>query len=132
MPETPPSDLLCLDIPCDQHAPAVVRGALAELEQDEWSPADGLLVASELVTNAVLHSGSAADHTLNVRASLRGDCLRISVHDPGTSGEEAPPRDPGPHEVDGWGLRVIDQLAERWGAGRPDGYRVWAELPIRR
>lgn len=132
MLEPSSSDLLCLDVPCNENAPAVVRGALAELEPGQWSPADGLLVASELVTNAVMHSGCAADHTLNVRASLRGERLLISVHDPGLSGEDAQPRDPERPEPGGWGLRIIEQLAERWGAERPDGYRVWAELPIRR
>ncbi len=132
MPERPSSDLLCLDLPCNDNAPAVVRGALAELEDDTWSPADGMLVASELVTNAVLHSGCAADHTLNVRASVRGEHLVISVHDPGLSGENAQPRDPQHPEPGGWGLQIIDKLAVRWGTERPDGYRVWAELPIRR
>jgi anti-sigma regulatory factor (Ser/Thr protein kinase) len=127
----PPLELLSLDIPCDPGAPAAVRGALAEFDEDDLSLADGILVASELVTNAVLHSGCAADHRVRVQASLRGDRLLISVHDPGISGESAQPRHEGHSELGGWGLRIVEQLAQRWGSERPDGYRVWAELAVR-
>lgn len=86
MPDRP-SRLVSPDIACDWNALAVVRGALAEFEQDGLSLADGLLVASQLVTNAVLHSGCAADHVIGVRASLQRDLLLISVRDPGLSGD---------------------------------------------
>jgi anti-sigma regulatory factor (Ser/Thr protein kinase) len=127
-----PLELVSLDIPCDRHAPALVRGALAEFEDDDLSLADGMLVASELVTNAVLHSGCTADHMVSVRARLRRDRLLISVHDPGISGESAEPRRSERPELGGLGLRVVEQLAQRWGSERPDGYRVWAELAVRR
>jgi anti-sigma regulatory factor (Ser/Thr protein kinase) len=127
-----PLELLSLDIPCDRNAPAFVRGALAEFDDGELSLADGMLVASELVTNAVLHSGCTADDVVRVRASLRRDRLVISVHDPGISGESAQPRRSEHRELGGWGLRVVEQLAQRWGSERPDGYRVWAELEARR
>ena len=50
---------------------------------------DVALVASELVMNAVLHSGCTTDHLLNVRASLDPEGLLISVQDPGISGTGA-------------------------------------------
>lgn len=91
-----------------------------------------MLVASELVTNAVLHSGCASDHRLKVRATLQRDRLLISVHDPGISGASVQPRRPEHSALGGWGLQIAEQLAERWGSERPDGYRVWAELAVRR
>jgi hypothetical protein len=69
---------------------------------------------------------------VRVRASLQGDLLLISVRDPGFSGETAQPDRSEPSEVGGWGLRIVEQLAQRWGTERPDGYRVWAELAVRR
>ena len=129
MPDRP-SNLLSLDIPCDRNAPAVVRGALAEFDEDGVSLADGILVASELVTNAVLHSGGTADHRVNVHASLQQGRLLISVHDPGLSGETAQPNRFEQSKVGGLGLRIVEQLARRWGTERPDGYRVWAELEL--
>jgi serine/threonine-protein kinase RsbW len=123
------SDLLRLDLPCGPEAPAAVRQALADVDESGWLLGDAMLIASELVTNAVLHSGCSADHTVNVRASQRGNRVVIAVHDPGISRQPAEPRGAG-SSFGGWGLRIVDQLADRWGTERPDGYRVWAELAV--
>lgn len=149
-----PIELLSMDLPCDQHAPGTVRRALAEAASGCQRIEDGLLVASELVTNAVLHSGCGTNHNIQVRAQVLDDRLQISVHDPGIAKQEAAPRPPAPatqptepsraagdpntavlsagaeSRLGGWGLRIVDQLARRWGAERPDGYLVWAELAL--
>ena len=70
------SELLSLDIPCDRHAPGAVRDALGEVHDGGWQLDDGLLVASELVTNAVRHSGCVPDHTLQVSVDLARGALR--------------------------------------------------------
>ncbi|MDQ6605724.1 MAG: ATP-binding protein [Actinomycetota bacterium] len=124
------TEILSLDVPCDQHAPAAVRDALGEIHNGAWSLDDGLLVASELVTNAVRHSGCAPDHVLQVSVDLARGGLVISVHDPGISKCSAVPRAGDDEEPGGWGLRIVEKLATRWGAERPNGYRVWAELPV--
>ena len=123
-----PADVLSLDVPCDLHAPGVVRDALAQAHSGEWSLDDGLLVASELVGNAVRHSGCGDSHQLTVDVGLRDGNLLIAVHDPGLSGRLAEPKLMPVCEPGGWGLRIIEQLSVRWGTERPDGYRVWAEL----
>jgi anti-sigma regulatory factor (Ser/Thr protein kinase) len=128
----PTSDeLLSLEVPCDVRAPVIVRDALAEVHDGGWSLDDGRLVASELVGNAVRHSGCADQHQLRIEVSRREGRLVISVHDPGLSGQAARPVDDDRSEPGGWGLRIIRELAVAWGAERPDGYRVWAELPAR-
>jgi anti-sigma regulatory factor (Ser/Thr protein kinase) len=89
-----------------------------------------MLVATELVTNAVRHSLATADDCLDVRIIQEGERLRISVRDPGTSGRTARM----PDQPDAWGglgLMVVDQLAASWGSQRhSDGYEVWAELRL--
>lgn len=147
-----PIQLLSLELPCNEHAPATVRQALGNAGAALALLQDGLLVASELVTNAVLHSGCEEDHRLRVGARVVDGRLLISVHDPGITRQDATPRweasapeatqrpqpstdgavsatgvSPGAR-VGGWGLRIVDQLARRWGSERPDGYCVWAEL----
>ncbi len=122
-------DVLSLEVPCDPRAPKVVREALAAAYEGGWSLDDGLLVASELVTNAVRHSGCVVAHKLQVDIGRRRDRLLISVHDPGLSGGGAEPVRPERSEPGGWGLALIERLCLRWGSERPDGYRVWAELP---
>jgi anti-sigma regulatory factor (Ser/Thr protein kinase) len=89
-----------------------------------------MLVATELVTNAVRHSLASADDHLDVCVGMEGDRLRISVRDPGKSGRAArvaDRRDP----WGGLGLMVVDQLASSWGSQRhSNAYEVWAELPL--
>jgi serine/threonine-protein kinase RsbW len=109
----------------------MVREALAGVHDGRWSLDDGRLIASELVGNAVRHSGCGVDHRLRVDVSRRHGRLLISVHDPGLSGKAVSPGDGDPSEPDGWGLRIIRELSEAWGTERPDGYRVWAELAAR-
>jgi anti-sigma regulatory factor (Ser/Thr protein kinase) len=125
-----PTEVLSLDLACDRHAPATVRDALARSGRMGQLLEDGLLVASELVTNAVRHSGCAADHVLQIRVRRREDHVLISVHDPGLSDHSAEIGRGDPSQPGGWGLRIIERLARRWGAERPDGYRVWAELAL--
>jgi len=121
-------DLLRLQVRCDVYAARHVRKRLAGvLGEDGSSVEDACLIATELVGNAVRHSGCDEEDVLDVRIARNGRRLLISVHDPGLSGNHAVPRDD--DEPGGLGLQIVDSLAERWGAERPDGYLVWAELP---
>src|SRR5438309_11194284 len=94
---------------CDEFAPGAVREAMTTLSDLGWVVGDAMLVASELVTNAVRHSRCTEDDLLSVCVSLNGR-LRISVLDPGASGGEAETTDP-PVELGGLGLKVVEQLA---------------------
>ncbi len=80
------------------------------------------LVATELITNAFLHG----EGDITLRASLRGDVFRLEVVDEGTGNapaiREQPEGDGG-----GWGLRIVDTLALRWGAFEGTTH-VWADL----
>ncbi len=85
---------------------------------------DVTLVASELVTNALLHGEG------RVELSLRTDRdrVRVEVLDQGSDAViEIRERQPG--MTRGWGLQIVDQLSERWGS--LDGTtRIWAELSL--
>lgn len=122
-------DALSFEMPCDLRAPAAVREILARLHDGGWSLNDGQLIASELVANAVRHSGCADEHRIRVDIARRARHLLIAVHDPGLSAHTAQPVSADPSEPGGWGLQIIDRLSARWGSERPDGYWVWAELP---
>ena len=124
-----PTELLSLEVPCDRDAPGTVRQALLDIESLGWVLADAMLVASELVTNAVLHSGCLNEHVLKVRACLHDRRIRISVWDPGLSGKTAEVGSV-ERDVGGWGLQIVEQLAAKWGTERGDGYWVWAEMPL--
>lgn len=124
----PDTDVLSLEVPCSKHAPAAVRRSLAAAHTGEWSLDDGLLVASELVTNAVQHSGCHQDDRLRIEVTRRDGNLVISVTDPGLSGGQAEPGRPTRMSPGGRGLQIIQRLSVRWGSRRDAGYRVWAEL----
>jgi anti-sigma regulatory factor (Ser/Thr protein kinase) len=122
--------ILSVEVPCDRGAARTVRGALTRMDWRAGVNADVLIVASELVNNAVVHSGCVSDDVLDVRATLSVDRLVFSVRDPGASDHDAVARVDGDSETGGWGLRIVDQLAARWGSHRDDGYRVWAEMAV--
>jgi anti-sigma regulatory factor (Ser/Thr protein kinase) len=123
------SELLRRVLPCDATAPHLVREALAALDALQPLPTDALLIASELVTNAVLHSGCDASDEVEVVAESLPGGLRIEVSDPGRSGS-APSLKPHTEKPGGIGLQIVDSLARRWGAERGGRMRVWAELPL--
>ena len=75
------------------------------------------MVVSELVTNAIAHG----DGDIVLRTELREDAVRIEVVDQGS----------GRFRADGgWGLRIVDALAARWGAHEGSTH-VWADVPVR-
>jgi signal transduction histidine kinase/DNA-binding response OmpR family regulator/anti-sigma regulatory factor (Ser/Thr protein kinase) len=86
---------------------------------------DVQLLVSELVTNARRHGRPPAELRL-LRAA--GEIL-IEVHDCGST--LPTPRNAGPAEESGRGLRLIAAMAERWGT-RPDvdGKSVWCTVRI--
>jgi len=122
--------LMALTLPCAPSASAVVREELRHLDEIGWILGDVMLVASELVNNAVVHSGGSPHDELQVCASRREDRLMVSVRDPGISGQSAGPRPATDLQAGGWGLQIVEALCEQWGEERNDGYLVWAALSL--
>jgi serine/threonine-protein kinase RsbW len=120
-----------LSLPCDSRAPAVVRRELDKLETIDSVRGNANLVATEMVSNAVRHSGGTPDHQIEIQARLSSKLLEISVHDPGLS-EYRPQIRTGRGESDigGLGLLLVERLSDRWGTARPDGHVVWAQFLI--
>ena len=115
-----------VELPSTPSAPAQARGALDGIE-DLVSPErmrDVRLLVSELVTNAVRHAGGEA---VRLVVALTGTLLRIEVHDPGNGFELKPPPDD-PLRASGWGLVLVEELADRWGIDHDPRTRVWFEI----
>ncbi len=125
-----------LALPRDPTAPGLARAELRHAIEASFSETDlaaAVLLASELVTNAVLHPAPKNEQPIDFRISSYPDRIRVEVIDagPGFDPDELPerPREP---ESGGRGLMVVDRLASRWGV-RPgseaDGrFCVWYEL----
>ncbi|HEX3873543.1 MAG TPA: ATP-binding protein [Solirubrobacteraceae bacterium] len=125
------ADVLALDLPMTAAAPGLARRAVERLDLEDAARDSARLLASELVTNALLHSGVGPTGSIRVSGRIAGDTLRLSVTDDGTGSTDVEPRtDPG---IDGgFGLLLVDQLAARWGVERGARTTVWCELPVRR
>lgn len=85
----------------------------------------GLLLISELVTNAVTHG---AGHPV-VEVDVAPRRLRVTVTDQGRAVPRIR-RGGSPLAERGRGLLLVDTLATRWGTSRrvPTGKSVWFEL----
>ena len=90
---------------------------------------DVRLLVSELVTNAVRHAGLKAGDRIGLIVRVQEAVLRVEVDDPGTGFELRAPK-PDPARASGWGLYLVDELADRWGMDRGGrgGTRIWFEL----
>jgi anti-anti-sigma factor len=117
-----------VELPSTPSAPAQARGALDGIE-DRVSPermGDVRLLVSELVTNAVRHADLDAE-AVRLVVAVTGTLLRIEVHDPGNGFELKPPPDD-PLRASGWGLVLVEELADRWGIDHDPRTRVWFEM----
>jgi anti-anti-sigma regulatory factor len=85
---------------------------------------DAVLLANELVSNAVIHTSSAS----RLQIELRRGLLTVAVSD--DSPQEAVVRDPGGDMSDVHGLLLVAQLATTWGCTPTwnGGKVVWATL----
>ena len=109
-------------------APKVARDAVQGLLNQHTADftAEALLLTSELVTNAVVHTG--AQCTLYAQfdpalGSLRVEVADVSTHVPAIPVEVAP------GVVGGHGLRLVAAMARRWGiASSRTGKTMWFEL----
>jgi anti-sigma regulatory factor (Ser/Thr protein kinase) len=111
-------------------APGLARQAIAA--NDPTLPPsvrdDVSLLVTELVTNALRHGGAATDQPVQVEFRRQAGRIRVEVVSPGTAFE--PPAPPAKGASGGWGLFLVDQVAERWGVcPAPAGCCVWFELP---
>ncbi len=111
-------------------ARAAIRRALAEAF-DPIVIENLLMVASELVSNSVMHAALPPGERISVRlwANRR---LRLEVEDRGRgfARAAAEPLERG-SVPGGRGLAIVDALSERWAREEDETVRVWADLPAR-
>jgi anti-sigma regulatory factor (Ser/Thr protein kinase) len=90
---------------------------------------DATLLVSELVTNAVRHTPRAGVPEVELRLKVDPQRVRVFVSDPG-AGFVAEPRLPTAPESSGWGLYLVDRIADRWGIITRDRSEVWFEIDV--
>lgn len=104
-----------------------LRDVLAGADSDEEQQEKALLLASELVTNAILHARTPVQLGVLVDAA---DVL-VSVGDRLSDGRDLTPRSHSHTRPGGRGLRLVSDLSERWGAvSHAGGKTVWFLLTV--
>jgi anti-sigma regulatory factor (Ser/Thr protein kinase) len=85
------------------------------------------LLVTELVTNSVRH-GAVESDWIALDVEIYANAVRVVVTDPGPGFE--PECKPQPHRdrPGGWGLCLVDRLADRWGVDAGDATAVWFEM----
>jgi anti-sigma regulatory factor (Ser/Thr protein kinase) len=116
-------------LPANATAPSIARRFIRETLADWAAPTDLVeraeLCTSELVTNAVIHSGTTAEIT----AHLDDEFLTVLVHDQGSRGSVQQSEEGEALRVSGRGLTLVDALASTWSAEQgADGTTVWFEM----
>ena len=118
-----------LSVPADPSSLGIVRRAVQGFEDVCGQDVTDRLamIFSELITNAIRHAGLSRRAKLEVvlEAGERGTCGRVV--DPG-HGFDPKTIAPGPLHEGGFGLRIVDRLATRWGVNRNGRTEVWFEL----
>jgi anti-sigma regulatory factor (Ser/Thr protein kinase) len=123
--------LLSLSLPQRPEAAGAARKALAALNGDlhlisSERLGDAQLLVTELVTNAVRASTTDA---VQLCVQATDDTLRVEVANSGGDFDPATLPMPTSLRAGGWGLRIVDVVAKRWGVERTEaGVNVWFEL----
>lgn len=114
--------------PSEPHAASSARRALDLIGQrlSRTALENAKLLVSELVTNAVRHGPQRSGAEVRLRATVRTDAVRVEVTDEGVGFVQPPST--GLLAVGGWGLVLVDRVAERWGIEDGGPTRVWFEL----
>jgi len=109
--------LIDLRLPVGPMAPGNARRALDEIR----------LLVSELVTNSVRHAGMRPEEWIGLHVKVVPDSVRVEVADGGPGFETGQPL-PSMYQDSGWGLYLVEQIADRWGVDHDPGTRVWFEI----
>lgn len=110
---------------------SMVRRALERMDLPSVLLDDAKLLATELVTNSIRHSGLRPGQLVHLTAHWSGRRLRITVRDRADSAAPTPvvgSISPSPGAESGWGLFLMDRIATRWGTGLDGGAGYWFEL----
>jgi anti-sigma regulatory factor (Ser/Thr protein kinase) len=127
----PPTSRADLALEPDLTAPALARRAVVPLAgEDEQLQRRLALLTTELVTNSLRHGALQPGDRIELHARRDGPKVVVEVHDPGRGGPAAIREDDPLAGDGGLGLRLVDQLADDWGAAPVpgDGLRAWFVL----
>lgn len=119
-----------VNLPPHAEAAGLARHALDSVAASCARPEvleDARLLISEIVTNSVRHGHPSPDGHIHLSLSLTDEKLRAEVSDdgPGFSPEKIRRS---PEQIGGWGLGIVQEVADRWGVVKNGEVCVWFEI----
>ncbi|HTT28990.1 MAG TPA: ATP-binding protein [Solirubrobacteraceae bacterium] len=117
-------------IEAQSEGPAKARRIIAEELSTLLSPSeldDMKLLVSELVTNGIVHGRNEEDIPVMLDLCINGS-IRCAVKDEGSGFFAGFAKGRDDARRGGWGLRLVEQLSDRWGMQcSPRRTEVWFE-----
>ena len=115
-------------------APGIARHATQSMLRSVLSTErlDDLMIAvSEVVTNAVRHSGMRSDETIDMRVDYDGVRVHVEVEDSGSGFARPDAIAARPSLIEGGqGLRLVQEMADGWGVDVGPCTRVWFDIAV--
>jgi anti-sigma regulatory factor (Ser/Thr protein kinase) len=122
---------LNLSLPPAVDAPQRARSEAEALALEGRTREDVTLLVSELVTNCVVHADLAPGQNIDLTLSRRDGTVRVEVRDRGRGFAATLVRSDEDDPGSGFGLFIVEQLADRWGIERGAQTCVWFEVDVR-
>jgi peptidoglycan hydrolase-like protein with peptidoglycan-binding domain/anti-sigma regulatory factor (Ser/Thr protein kinase) len=88
---------------------------------------DLMLLTTEVVNNAVRHAARDAESDIRVEVLVSRTRVRLEVRDRGPGFDVPQLPEPGDEQSGGWGLYLVDAMADRWGVEH-EPTTVWLEV----
>jgi anti-sigma regulatory factor (Ser/Thr protein kinase) len=118
-----------LELDPESSSPQIARNALTRLDGITPELLDkAQLITSELITNGLRHGDTETGAPIRFSARLHPSFLRIEVANPAAAASRPAMQPRGQLRSSGYGLIIVDALADRWGSDVGDDVRVWCEL----
>jgi anti-sigma regulatory factor (Ser/Thr protein kinase) len=131
-PATTPRLLTEASFPAEPLAAAQVRAVVRAALGETVTPVvveDVMVVASELVSNSVMHAGLGPGDEIGFRL-WRDVRIRVEVEDRGRGFDPAVRRRGTSSPYGGRGLDLVAALSDRWGVQSACGVLAWAEIAV--
>lgn len=119
------------DIPGGLRAAQEARRRLDPLREEVGPDTleDVRFLVNELVTNSIRHGRVGTDDTVRLSVRMLDDVLRVEVKDRGEGFEPGRRTKVSPQDS-GWGLYLVERIADRWGVDTGDRCTVWFEVNL--
>lgn len=121
---------LSVRLPADPRAAGSARRSVEALASyfDVTVVEELELLVSELVTNSLRHGNLRPGSSVDLLVTA-GSVVHVEVSDPG-HGFAKEPAAGRERDLSGWGLYLVDRIADRWGASGDGKTRVWFEIDV--